>query len=823
MYPWILDTISPYQCSADTLAWNSFMADSSARWFMNQANMASSCWMGLPYAFPEDMFNPVSIWNNACASVQNGGNNWGSNVWGNFGWQGVGGTSTTTTKKKDDKELEPSEQKAKEKYEQLKNLLKDFAEKVLKDEDEALYKEIMDVIKDTKKTYSEKCAELEELYKEIDKDDLKKYIEEHKEVRINGKERTVSDILIETGDSKHYAYTHNVTNIRKGLESVASNQSNTNEFLSSIKYGLDEEGKTQDNVLGIISEYNDNGNFAADIRKALNNASDKETAMKGIKDVVNVFTKKAEDVSKYSGLDKETADLFRNKIKALNDTVGENSLDTGFEKAFNELYILTRLTVLKLAEKSLNNKYGLIDSSLITLVSDAKDDLKNEKLGLTETEINDLTDKVKVKVKPERQSKADREKEAKELNEKEPEEKIQALKDGDILCEAGGATCDGEQVYIEKHGFNKRYFILDEEDGLFYEVEQNTVTGNYSLKASAAGIKASSIKDSGDKAKTRDDAQNIIETPGNDNPLTKTNKFFKGPGDDTTTNGHQYEVYEATIGNDKKCYILNDDAKLEEVKEESGKIVKVLNVPSKSFEELKHDVKKAKDDANDKRKENIKNPIKEASISLIGGDGSVSIGRSENRWKKDLNHKHFSAGLGKLRTYYKWNASAADNTVNEYGYTKDDWNNAIDSLISYYEAVYRSLGKMNNGTKSTGFAGWCTDIFKGNGNKEFKRSELCGADYATVQYECYDYSAGKKVTKNLSSKDTSVVRINDNGNRVNTFDKVRADNGTSQTGLYIGCDFDCDFKWIGFGRRNEFYFFLDSATVLEKFKSFLPK
>ena len=774
--------------NSDNVMWNMAAANSAAwtcmSWTSNPMVGGYSPYINFSTGC-EYLTNPFYAWTQAGWNLCSGNNGaYDCQMpWDQMGWNMNTNNTSGNKDKKEKEELSSDEKLAKVRYERLKKLLEDYSKNMAKSgsETDVVNSETLKSLlkKSDKTTWAEKFDELLAIYNNpeyINQDEIKAFI-------------------INSGTKFKYGLGTTTMEINKWLKEAGYQDfaSDYQTIATSIKSDIDKlkDGDanisatevSSDRVLGVLSYYNSNNpseDFATAFvneYKKLSKDESKDTALGSIELIIKALTAKAEAIKGSTSLDKDTQTALGDAIAAMSGQIvkdGEGGLRTlkdpdAFTKAFNTLYALTRLAAAAIAEKSLDDQYGSIDATIAKFVTEqTKKDLEDENLaGVTISDLKVKRTVSNTKVIQNNSSSA-------MINTKSNEEKIKTLVDGGFITEVQGAACDGKQVYVQTLYNGQTRWLILKDDGKFYHVVK--VNDEYTVKDGEAGIDAKTIKDEGEKIEKRKEAEEEL-TENDKAKLTKDSHQY-------TENGVNYAVYSIKIGEETHYYILNDDNKLQEVNVLGTTVTKKSGVKAQTLDELAKSVKEAEERESKARETSLINPLRNKKLEIFY---DVAITNTSAKWAAQS-----SNFVEKLKESIKVYNPEDNNYKPISAYTEDEVKIAYAALEDYYKNAFEaSWPDWNNGLKDS------------DGNHR----------YQGKVGEGFSYTIGSDV---VESNDQSYAREHGDFAKVNSFGEIAGTSRNSQTGIYIGCDYEGYF-------RNDFYVYVDANVVFEKFKEFLQK
>lgn len=513
-----------------TMSWNSFipygvpnggmdyLIDPNytiGQWQWNQNNQ-NSIWGG---AF-SNMGMPQMNWNNPFNNPWNQGNN-----------------NTPTASNKTEKAFQT-------KYQKLEKLVK-----ALTSDDSPLTGSRKDELKSVLsakegKTWKEKFENLKDAYNEIPKSDIKDFLatEAACTLSVNGKDvkknsfyQKLQNVGYEFENSEIDAEILPLHTTLSGLSDDNADASH-NSILGSIAL----KAGTYD-VLDVISSWNNsykNENiiqcFAKQYSKMKDESSKSKAVSSALMPIVNSLLTQAKDLQ--NGLDGASKGKMTKSIDAVNKALDGTINFTELSKAFNNLYLQTRLAAVDSLRAEIKDYYGTIDSEVFNdkLFEDATiKDLKEE--GFTDSEIKAAKVKAKVSNDVVREEKYNDE-------EKTASEHVKDMVNDGYLAKAT-ATGIGGDVYYDKNT-SKVYVIKKNEDD---EEELHEVIGTKADaqgKVSATGtpetkkVTASDVAAESDKAK--EEKAELAANQKAAEELGKNKKFLVKSGPYyTETNGQK--------------------------------------------------------------------------------------------------------------------------------------------------------------------------------------------------------------------------------------------------------------------------------------------
>ncbi len=717
--PWCMDMLSNSNFGSMNLMYNQCYADSAARWYMS--NPWTTGFGFMPYSFNSyDNFggflNPIYSWNQAAFNIFGNNGGWNMNVQNPFntwGWYSNGGASNGGKKE----DLSDGEIAAKSKYETLKKLLNQYVKEIENEEPDTA-EIISNKLNNSKKeTYEEKYKELLGIYKKYTSSDIKTFracINKINSVKIDGKNQTIEDWL-------KYINGDGLSDVAEQIKIDLDNCQNADSNIDKL------DNVDQKNVLGVISAFNSKyGDLASYIYSKYQNASQKTTALYSINKAVNALTDAAKAIADDRNIDPETSKAINDKIKALSETVKGESLGSNFAIAFNELYVMTKLAIVKRLEKPMITKYGDIDKTLVNYSETTIAALKSEFQKTSSVDIDKLAAKVKCTESPKKVVKSENEDEE-VVEEDISETTVNSLINDKILVKTEHMY-DKLPVYHEEK--SNRYYIVD--NGKVYEVTKN---GTKITKAqNAEEIMPGLIKEIYNSAKEKNE---LIKALENDENFSTA-----------TVNGTT--VYTVKVVGKDYQYIINDSNKLQEVEVNDGTIT-VKNNTELTFKQLQKSIKDKK--AHRKDELNLSKLLSSENNFIMEGTAI-----SDGNWSAYIND-NFKTGLGKcfLKLKNDWNS---DNP-----YTQKEWEDAVDATINYYKDALANLSYADD---------WNSKYKEGtNGNKS--------GIYSAPTWTYNDKNGNQCQIQSYT---------HDDGGKVNSYMELKKRDTSVDADIYIGCDYD---------------------------------
>lgn len=425
--------VSQNPCDSLNLFWNQQMEANKARMmmFMTPTFDASIGWQYPEFGiYGNNLMNPALAIQQCMNAWQNNGMNFnfqfpGMNGGSIFPWQNNIGATPGSGNTKTDAERE-AEQKTKDEIKYLTIVLKELKDTASEELDEDTLRKIDIALKKSSSKPNEKLESLQNAYKEIDKNLVKKVLPSIVDVK-----NPLYDAGFNFGNDEYsFAYkpegnkvddtADKVNVIEQEIVKIADNQV-TCPAISGIQ---------KDDVLRIISAWNDRHNDEEknerSIIKAVNNQilnkmSDKAQKISAVQSViqpfVNALISKSEALlkankSKFVDLEK----AMRSNIDALNTSLTtvlsaseiNKELLEDLETKFETVYLSARKLTALAAQKEVAKKYAFIDKiqsgtedDVITddLFKDATiEDLKKEGFNTDETDFSNF--KLKETTKP---------------------------------------------------------------------------------------------------------------------------------------------------------------------------------------------------------------------------------------------------------------------------------------------------------------------------------------------------------------------------------------------------------------------------------------
>ena len=398
---------------------------------MQATSLLNSCWTPsgfgfMPYSQLDSMsylLNPNFAAQQAMNGISSGSStsifgNWGGmnsgftnnpgfNPWGNS-WNNIGNNGKTddtdSPERKEDAENEEQADDLKSVLNEYANYLTTSNNRTDRKNGEKLLKEIEEIEK--KGSWEDVKNALEKLYNKTLTDNsasYAKYIAQKRDLEIDGK--TITDLIQNTGfenttmiDKNEYI-SKAVADINKEINSMSKN--------GSRQDTLDSLCRDKDNILAVISYYNSSysSTLIEDFVNKFNDSNTfngddvtgiKDTAIGGLRTLINGLTLKANDLTSY--VDEDTKESIENLIKELNDyNLSDDTIDDGIITTFNDLYKLVRLAEVKKVENDIDAQYAELGnkkiSDLLKLRQTTIMDLAKE-LSETDEEVGALADSI---------------------------------------------------------------------------------------------------------------------------------------------------------------------------------------------------------------------------------------------------------------------------------------------------------------------------------------------------------------------------------------------------------------------------------------------
>ena len=311
--------------------------------------------------------------------------------------------------------LSDEEKKAKEQYNKLNLLLKTYCQNASRT-GASIQSEMSEAIKG-KTTWTEKLDALKEIYKKIDKNELKKTLAtlESSNPKVNYRS-ALKNIGYDFNNDN--SYSHNCND--KYIEDVK--KLNNDDDIDNITKTLDKYAKSSDkdnHILNFISTWND---IDADtnlvdyaISKANPSEEGEEANTEVVTNLVNALVKKGNDIKSDPALSSTTKTELGSYIIDLKseltnitseDADTRNSSVNSFRQAFDDLYAALRIAETKIIQKQVKDDFGFTadiaddDTDFINetdlLVEETIEDLKTKE-GLDETRLSDIkTNKIQL-------------------------------------------------------------------------------------------------------------------------------------------------------------------------------------------------------------------------------------------------------------------------------------------------------------------------------------------------------------------------------------------------------------------------------------------
>lgn len=335
---------------------------------------------------------------------------------------------------------------------------------------------------------------------------------------------------------------------------------------------------------------------------------------------------------------------------------------------------------------------------------------------------------------------------------------------------------------IEK-SLNNQFGFLKQGIGGF--VTENTIKDleDENIKTSGIDSLKSQINIAESTGRRRSDDINEDDTPSQQiEKLEKAGCIEKVDG----AKVGEIEVYREKEGA-RRLLIPDEKGDFYEVEEKEGVYTKKNGAVAIKASEIKTARDKAikeKENARKNAKNNIKLNKEVESVRLMKRKGIT-----QGHWSGHISG--FNDDLDKeINKLFVWNADC--------GFTQDEFNAAKKTLKSYYMSAYMALEKTRwNESTADNIE---PSIRKG-------QHDLLGDSFEYYKY----YADGSRTGQPCN--DQSSCKKHGNHRRVDDFAELNTE--SSQTGMYVGCQYDWLFN-------NNFYIYIDTNEMLQKFKSFLP-
>lgn len=695
MSTWLSDMLSATPFGSMNLMYNQCYADSTARWYMN--NPLVNNFMFTPYSFNMGL-NPEFVWYQTGFNMFNNAGAWNiQQPFSPWGWyqQTTNNNSNSNTT---DPEQKAENEKYTQQYTKLQNLLKGIL--ILNDGTDGdnflgtkLDAEIAKCAKE--KTPKEKYEALKKVYEayckeyDIKESDIQAYLEKCSlEISIGiseSKKATIHELLRQSG-YKGFNVTKNTQTAVNNIDSQINALGNPQGDLSALNI-------SETDVLAVISAYNDtNGDLIDNVMKAVNGISDPQqrgTAESGVKSLITALTSRANDLKDSKYLDKDSKDKITTAIEKLNKEKIVNS--EGFKKAFNDLYVLTRLANARIIEKSLNNQFGFLKQGIGGFVTENTiEDLKKEKIKTSG--IDSLKSQINIAESTGRRH-SDGIKE-----EDTPQQQIEKLEEAGYIEKVDGAKVDERQVY--KVVADGSYIILGTDDKIYKVTKTND-----SYTAEANTVKAKDIEAAGKKAKARKELEE---------DLAKLSGIPSETIGDNT-------VYTIKIAGKDFKFIIDGDNKIREV-EVADDEVTVQSSGAMTLDALKQKIDEANTPKFSIKVGNLKNEI--MSCTAI----------SQGNW--NACDSDFKKGLENCLQGIK----DAYDAHRDY-YSQEEWDNAYEATINYYKDALGSLCTVN----------W-NKLYEKDQTKSIEVDSYADKDGRTCNFQCYIDRTGENVDSYVELK-----------------------------------------------------------------------
>ncbi len=397
--PWGRDMFGGIPGSMNIL-YNQCFTDLQARasmWQFPAFGFGLNTYSGMPCTGLEGLLDPRYTW---CQQMWNMASGQGS-IFGNMGFGNMSnpfwanGFNFGNTQNSSNNE-DPLYQK---KYNKLLSLLKQLNksvqdEKIRYDMDQDKREQLEELATkgSKKKTYEEKYEELEDFYKELPKEDIKKFItKDSRDLTFNGKNG--DKISVKLYDAGYETTTSAVdeNNLVSSMYKALKNKDDSDANISTLMTEVDSYS-----IMEVLSSYYSTypiGGTNKDIIEQFLDTYKKITApvmqqsfKGGFQPVIDALVKEANSVAK--GLGDNEKEALTKKADDLS-TAYTNWKPNDIKKLFKEVYLMTRLASTRRIEERLKDNYGSIDKDLFTtdsfIMDEVIDDLKKE--GFAEGEI----------------------------------------------------------------------------------------------------------------------------------------------------------------------------------------------------------------------------------------------------------------------------------------------------------------------------------------------------------------------------------------------------------------------------------------------------
>lgn len=282
--------------------------------------------------------------------------------------------------------LSDEEKVYKKQYDRLKGFLTQLNQYAQKESSNILTQSQRDkldaVLKSTgKKTYQEKLEELQSIYNELDKSDIKKFIV--KAYKTDDKKLFYDQLIeagyedpngkIEQGSNKSG---NAITALHTALKNIGKEDANTSVPMGCVD-GYD--------VLDVISSWNSaypGESFMSLYKKSYSkvDSEEKDTVKSGYQPLIDNLISTAKQIAEK--LDENSNKKLKDAANKLSEAFEKNQFGN-IEKYFNEVYVMTRIATAKSLGNQLADKYGETDQALFNdnmFMEETIEDLKNEKL-----------------------------------------------------------------------------------------------------------------------------------------------------------------------------------------------------------------------------------------------------------------------------------------------------------------------------------------------------------------------------------------------------------------------------------------------------------
>ena len=440
-------------------------------------------------------------------------------------WKQLLGLDVDPSKKKEEEEDNDDESETstdianQRKYNKLLSLMKALEEsEYINDDDKKA--EISAAIRNTKGSYADKYTRLKTVYDTISDTVVKNTIIEAEDLGYKDDSKAYYDSFQGNLQDNGFEYENtegvdkHIDALYENIKKISDKQGNIqqDEILGNLQIGADSKYKILDLISSWNSKYsndaydNSEKRILSHIGTSFNKMKDgdikKSVLDYTIAPLVTALKTEAEEVKSNKYLPKADKSALDNAITKLNkefNKLGENiksaKITDALVKAFDEVYLLTRLNKMALMTRETVNYYKEIDAEVFTsdmFETETLEDLKNEGFDIDGIEVTviDGNEPVETNITKTNIDKHNGEKQAEAL-----------VAEGIVKKATDKVTIDGTEYEVYEEVKGSRKFIV-KDDGLYEITEDGS-----EYKAAENKTKASDIWKAYDKkVKEEEDA-----------------------------------------------------------------------------------------------------------------------------------------------------------------------------------------------------------------------------------------------------------------------------------------------------------------------------